>query len=95
MERIRTGSPVILERVPGSILELVQLPRAMYRGRVIGGRAYHGRGRCRALGVSSGTLIRATLSTNGARAEWASGAQIRNYPGTKAGAESGRGGLMV
>lgn len=69
MERIRTGSTVILERVPGSILELMQLTAAMYRGRVIGGRAYHGRRRYRALGVSSGALVRATMSTNGARAE--------------------------
>lgn len=75
MEIVRTGSPVILERVPGSILELVQLTGAMYRGRVIGGRAYHGRGRYRALGVIWGAVIRATLSTNGARAQWAGGCQ--------------------
>ena len=37
MERIRDVWRVLLERVPDSILELVQLTAAMSRGRVIGG----------------------------------------------------------
>ena len=36
MERIKHACRVILERVPDSILELVQLTAAMSRGRVIG-----------------------------------------------------------
>ena len=36
MERIRDVWRVLLERVPGPILELMQLAVAMSRGRVIG-----------------------------------------------------------